>query len=87
MEIALQKISFDEIKILYPDEWILIGSPEMDTPLLQTSIRNKLKSGVVLYHSKDRREIGYKAKEMRQGYKKVTLIYSGEIPKNRKWLL
>ena len=87
MEITLEKISFDEIKILYPDEWILIGNPEMDTPLLQTSIRNKLKSGVVLYHSKDRREIGYKAKEMRQGYKKVTLIYSGEIPKNRKWLL
>ena len=87
MEITSEKISFDTMKLLYPDEWILIGNPEMDTPLLQTSIRNKLKSGVVLYHSKDRREIGYKAKEVRQGYKSVTLVYSGEIPKNRKWLL
>ena len=87
MDITLETMSFDTIKSLYPDEWILIGNPEMHTPLLQTSIRNKLKSGIVLFHSKDRREIGYKAKEVREGYKIVTLVYSGEIPKNRKWLL
>jgi hypothetical protein len=87
MELTIEQQSFDIIKLLYPNEWILVGNPQMDTPLLQTSIRNKLKSGIVLYHSKDRREIGYKAKEVRQGYKSVTLVYTGDIPKNRKWLL
>ena len=37
-------ISFDELKKIYPDEWILLGNPEMKN----TSVLG----GIVLYHSK-----------------------------------
>ena len=42
-------ITFNEIKKLYPDEWVLLGDPEMKN----TSVLG----GVVLYHSKDKKEV------------------------------
>jgi len=44
-----QYISFDELKKIYPDEWVLLGNPEMKN----TSVLG----GVVLYHSKDKKEV------------------------------
>ncbi len=80
-------LSFETIRKLYPDQWVLIGNPELDDPNTLGSIVSKLVSGVVLLASKDKREIGYKAKHVRQNYKSVTCVYTGEIPQNRKWLL
>lgn len=76
-----------EIKAQYPDQWVLVGNPELTAPNILGSIVSKLIRGVVLLATKDRREIGYKGREMREGYDCVTIIYTGEIPKNRKWLL
>jgi hypothetical protein len=79
--------SFEEIKVQYPDGWILIGNLELKNPLLQTSISRNFKSGVVLLHSADRFDIARRAKEARVGYTNITLIYTGNIPKNRPiWL-
>lgn len=42
-------IPFEKIKQFYPDEWVLLGNPEMkNTTVL---------GGVVLYHSKDKKEV------------------------------
>ena len=39
--------AFDELKKLYPDEWVLLGDPKMkNTAVL---------GGIVLYHSKDKK--------------------------------
>jgi hypothetical protein len=80
-------LTIEEIKAQYPDQWVLVGDPELTPPNILGSIINKLISGVVLFATKDRREIGYKGREMREGYERVTIIFTGEIPKNRKWLL
>ena len=88
MEVLESKIlSFDVIRLLYPNQWVLIGSPELDDPNTLGSIVSKLVSGVVLLASKDKREIAQNAKFVRQDHKSVTCVYTGEIPQNRKWLL
>jgi hypothetical protein len=87
MELALERMSYENIKIKYPNEWILLGNPKMKDPLLQTSLNQKLESGIVLLHGIDRFEIAQKSKLARVGYTTVTLFYTGFIPKNRKlWL-
>lgn len=44
-----QYFSFDELKKKYPDEWVLLGNPEMKN----TSVLG----GIVLYHCKDKKEV------------------------------
>ena len=79
--------TYEEIKIQYPDEWVLIGNLELKNPMLQTSISRNFKSGVVLLHGTDRFSIARQAKEARIGYSNITLIYTGAIPQNRPlWL-
>ena len=79
-------LDFATIKKEYPDEWVLVGDPELDNTFTG-SVISKLKGGVVLYHSKDRREIAYHAQSVRVGYESVVCVYSGEIPQNRKYWL
>jgi hypothetical protein len=87
MTTTIVPLTFEEMKALYPGEWVLIGNPIMKNPLLQAALSRNLKHGIVLLHGKDRFEIAYKAKIARQGYDRVTLAYLGDIPKNRKlWL-
>jgi hypothetical protein len=48
-----QLIDIADIKILYPDEWVLIGNPIMDDSKIDVL------SGIPLFHSKDKREVCY----------------------------
>jgi hypothetical protein len=66
----------DEIKLQYPDEWILLGNPAID--------RTKVMAGIVLYHSKDKKEVCYLGREKATGYDKVTIAYAGEPKKRNK---
>lgn len=81
-----QVLTFAEIKELYPDQWVLIGNPVLDDSYIG-SIVSKLQAGVVLLSSKDRKEIGLKGNEARKGYEEIACVYTGEIPKNRKFWL
>ncbi len=87
MEAQAEVLSFDEIKKLHPDEWVLIGNPVLANNGFTGPVVKLLQRGVVLYHSKDRREIAYRAKDVRQGYPSIACVYTGEIPKNRRYLL
>lgn len=87
MQVETDAISFEAIRALYPDQWVLIGDPELDDSDSLGPISSKLLVGVVLFASKDKREIGYRTKELRKGYNSVTCVYTGIIPQNRKWLL
>ena len=85
--IASEVLTKEEILYKYPDQWVLVGNPELNNLDTLGTIISKLLSGTVLLFGKDKREIGYKAKEVRKGYESVTLIFTGEVPQNRKWLL
>lgn len=83
----MEKLTKEQIISQFPNKWVLVGDPELDSPNKLGSIMSKLLGGFVLLVSEDRREIGYKAKDVRKGFKSVTCVYTGIIPQNRKWLL
>jgi hypothetical protein len=68
--------AFDEVKKMYPDEWVLLGNPEMQN----TSVLG----GIVLYHSKDKKEVCYIGRDKTADYSTVTIAYAGDLKQNRK---
>ena len=69
-------IAFDKLKKLYPDEWILLGNPEIkNTTVL---------GGFVLYHSKDKKEVCYIGRDKTENYSSVTIAFTGDLKKHRK---
>jgi hypothetical protein len=69
-------ISFDELKKLYPDEWILLGNPVMKN----TSVLG----GIVLYHSKDKKEVCYIGRDKTADFSTVTIAFAGDLKQHRK---
>jgi hypothetical protein len=83
---ANEILNFDVIKKLYPNEWVLIGNPELRDPEVEMAIVRQLIAGVLIFYSKDKREIAYKARDLKRGFDTTTCVYTGEIPKGRKFL-
>lgn len=83
----MEVLTLSQIKQKYPNEWILVGNPQMRNDDFVGPIVRKLISGIVLYHSKDKRELGYKAAELTKTVEETACIYTGKIPKNRKFWL
>jgi hypothetical protein len=72
-------LNIGEIKKLYPDEWVLLGNPVLDTA-------NKIDvvSGIPIYHSKDKKEVCYIGRDKTAAFNKITLIYTGTFSATRK---
>jgi len=70
--------SIDDIKNGYPDEWILLGNPEMD------EYRQDILSGVVLYHSRDKREVAYLGRPRIEGYGKTAMFFNRVTPRPKR---
>ncbi|WP_299286517.1 hypothetical protein [uncultured Mucilaginibacter sp.] len=69
-------VLMDELKVLYPDEWLLLGNPEMrNTTIL---------GGTLLYHSKDKKEVCYIGRDKTNDFSKVTIAYAGNLKQARK---
>jgi hypothetical protein len=83
----MEILTIEQIRNQYPNQWVLVGNPEINDPEVNGSIISKLLSGIVLYASKDKREIGFKAKDVRGAVAKTACVFTGEIPKNRLFLL
>lgn len=83
----MEKLTITQIKEMYPNQWVLIGNPELDDKETLGSIVSKLVQGVVLLASKDKRELAYNAKSLKKGFTRTACIYTGEIPQNRIFLL
>ena len=66
-----QILTLEEIISLYPDEWVLIVSPELDEDL-------NVICGEVLIHSPERDEV-YSQLSLRKG-RPVAIEYTGSIP-------
>jgi len=69
-------ITFEQVTKLYPNEWVLLGNPEIENSLIL--------GGVVLYHSKDKKEVCYIGRDKTADFSKVTIAYAGDLKKNRK---
>ena len=82
-----QVLTLQQIKEMYPNEWVLVGNPDLGDPKKLGSIVKKLISGIVLDHSKDKREVAEKAKGLPLYMERFTCIYTGEFPgHSRTWL-
>jgi hypothetical protein len=72
-----QVLSFDEIKKLFPDEWVLLGNPEYGedhTPILFAN---------VVAHHKDKRELALSRPDWRKSFDTATCVYTGIFPPKR----
>ncbi|TAF73226.1 MAG: hypothetical protein EAZ53_13275 [Bacteroidetes bacterium] len=83
----MEILTINQIKAQYPNQWVLVGNPELENPEVNGTIVSKLLKGIVLLASTNKREIGFKAKEVQYKVNKTACIYTGEIPKNRLFLL
>lgn len=80
-------LSFEDIKKLYPDEWVLVGNPDLDDSPILKSVVKKLRGGVLLYHSKTKMDVALHSKEVKNGYETFVCVYTGEIPNNKRYWL
>jgi hypothetical protein len=69
-------IAFAEVKKLYPNEWVLLGNPEMRN----TSVLG----GIVVYHSKDKKEVCYIGRDKTADFDTVTIAFAGDLKQTRK---
>ena len=73
-----QLINISDIKLLYPNEWVLIGNPVMDESKIEVL------EGIPLFHSKDKKEVCYIGRDKTANFDKITLIYTGSFRPMRK---
>ena len=71
-------LNISDIKKLYPDEWVLIGNPVMDSSNIDVL------SGIPILHSKDKKEVCYIGRDKTSDFDKITLIYTGSFKATRK---
>lgn len=69
-------VTFKQAQVLFPDEWVLVGNPVMQG----TTVTD----GVVLFHSKDKKEVCYLGREKAAEFDRVTVAFTGDLVENRK---
>jgi hypothetical protein len=80
-------LTLAQIRNAYPNQWVLLGNPILNEPEIETSIISQLVSGIVIFSSPDKHELAKQARESKKGYESTTLIYTGIIPKGRRFCL
>ena len=68
----------EDAKLLYPDEWLLLGNPVSDENGLHTL------GGHILYHAKSKKEVCIMGRDLTDGYDKITLKYTGKFAPRRR---
>ena len=75
----MEALTIKEIQAAYPNEWVLLGNPEL--------LGAKVLGGYVVSHSKDKREIAYSPVNWRERFQSAITVFTGEMPKNKKFWL
>ena len=83
----MEKLTKEQIFLQFPDSWVLIGNPILESPKISAPLKDKLLSGIVLYASKDKREVAYKAASVKGDCTFTVCIYTGQINRKRYYLL
>ena len=68
--------NFDDLKNIYPNEWLLLGNPKLEN--------TNVLGGIMIYHSKDKKEVCYIGKNKTDNFETVTITYSGDLRKQRR---
>lgn len=68
--------TFDQLREMFPNEWVLLGNPEIKN----TSVLG----GIVLFHSKDKKEVCYIGRDKTANFSTVTIAFAGDIKQSRK---
>lgn len=68
----MKALTINEIKAQYPDEWVLVGNPKMDSEELH------ILSGLPALHSKDKKEVCYLGAEIVKKFDTYMIVYTGE---------
>lgn len=68
----MEVLTISKIKELYPDEWVLIGNPEMDES------EQQVLSGLAAFHSKSKKEVCYLGAELVKTFDTYMLIFTGK---------
>ena len=76
-------LPFEDIKKIYPSEWVLVGNPEFQN--------TKVVSGIVVLHHKDKQQLALNARknfaERQTEFNALTTVFTGVFPKNRRiWI-
>lgn len=83
----MEILNIEQIKTIYPNQWVLIGNPELRNPETNGSFLSRLVQGIVLLANKDKRELAYQSKGLTKNYNETICIYTGEVAQNRIFLL
>jgi len=73
-----QLLNINDIKKLYPDEWVLVGNPTMDESKIDVL------SGIPIYHSKDKKDVCHTGRDKTTAFDKIALIFTGTFKPTRK---
>jgi hypothetical protein len=76
-----ERVGIDDMKKNYPDEWILLGNPESDKRDIN------ILSGILLYHSRDKREVAYLGRPLVKDYEKVALFFNRVTPRPKRGII
>lgn len=69
-------VAIDELKKVYPGEWVLLGNPKLKNA--------SVLGGVVLFHSKDKKEVCYIGRDKTDDFDTVTIAFAGDLKQHRK---
>ena len=81
MESVKQTVTIEEIKTSYPDEWILLGNPEINEE------EQSILSGVLVYHSADKREVCYLGRPLIKDYETTAMFFNRVTPRKTNRVL
>ena len=76
----MEKLSFDNIKKIYPNEWVVIGNPIIENNYIS------VKEGIVINHNTDKKKLVTESIQLVKTYHDFVIRYTGELPKIGKWL-
>ena len=81
MESVKQTVTIDEVKKSYPDEWILLGNPEINEQ------KQAILSGILLYHSPDKREVCYLGRPLTENYQTTAMFFNRVTPRKKRGVM
>jgi hypothetical protein len=70
-----QVLSFEEIKKLFPNEWVLLGNPEYSDDDLDVIAAS------VVAHNKDKKQLALNCPNWRKTFKTATCKFTGTFTK------
>ena len=81
IEAVKPTVTIDEIKKSYPDEWILLGNPEINEQ------KQAILSGVLLYHSADKREVAYLGRPLTKDFETTAMFFNRVTPRKKRGVI